>query len=758
MPEQLLTPHSASRSRGATKTLGVRRVRRIAHETLDRWAESGSRSLPDPLRLELQRLDRECEFSAAGLAEFQGLLARAGVATHRSIAMPVNDEPFWFRAGQPLAGYRSQAEQPATADIVIIGAGLTGASAAYHLADAARGGASVVVLDQGDPAGEASGRNGGNFELIPENSVGVYEGLARERLGFLRRCYPTLPLEVLHAESERQSSLVLGIALRNRDLLKQIVLRERIDCDLMTRGWLHLACTEREEEGLCEEVLLAAQHGQRIELWSRRRIREEIGVDNAFLGRFVPGDGTYHPFKYVCGLLERALRAGVELYTRVAVRGVVTEAPDRHRIVTDQGAIVAGCVIVATNAFTSRLFPELRAIRPHQSQMQVTEHAPDRARGRVVTCEDGPVFYNQPREGAHGGRAPLLMGGGSDRPMLSPASRRRSAAVHQQLLALRDRFFPELAGQPPSAEWVGPMAFTPDQLPAIGMLRPGIVVAAGYNGYGGTYTTAAGVAVAEMALSGRTPEWLPEDVFSPCRLTSTTPLFMTAKDGLWRIASSLCRQLTAVDQRISEALTLRGAPVESAVRGQRPPRVSRMIGIADLRSVVVTKVRPDVLARFPLFRAFTPAELETLVASMQRLELSEGTLLFAEGDSGGTCFVVVEGLVDVSLKVRGQAQLLAQLGPGSIFGQSSLIVGEPRSASCSIHKDAVLAELDREACERLLDDGSPLSLKLLAALSQGVVEALRGADRQLMRLELERESRGASFDGATVARRSARRG
>ncbi len=177
-------------------------------------------------------------------------------------------------------------------------------------------------MDQGDPAGEASGRNGGNFELIPENSVGIYEGLARERHAFLRRRYPKLPVEVVQAESERQASLVLGLALRNRELFKGIILHERIDCDFAPRGWLHLASTEEEEQGICEEVTLAAQHGQRIELWSRRKIRQEFGIENPYLGRFIPGDGTYHPFKYACGLLRSALRAGVELYTRTPVQEV----------------------------------------------------------------------------------------------------------------------------------------------------------------------------------------------------------------------------------------------------------------------------------------------------------------------------------------------------------------------------------------------------------------------------------------------------
>lgn len=645
--------------------------------------------------------------------------------------LPADDRPYWFRVGHPLAGYRSRESLPAEARLVVIGAGLTGASAAYHAArlapDQATG---VVVLDQGDPAGEASGRNGGNFELIPENSVGLYEGLARERLAFLRRVYPDLPVEVVQAESERQASLVLGIALRNRDLMKGIILREQIECDFAPRGWLHLASTEEEEQGVCEEVSLAAQHGQRIELWSRRKIRAELGIEHEFLGRFIPGDGTYHPFKYVCGLFRAALAAGVQLHTGTRVSAVHSEAEDRHRVDTDRGTIVASRVIVATSAFTSRLFPELFAIRPYQSQIQVTEDAPDRARGRVITCEDGPVFFNQPRGDARKGRAPVLMGGGDDRPMRNPSSRRRSPQVHQRLLALRDRYFPELEGKPPSAEWVGPLAFTPDQLPAIGTLRPGVIIAMGCNGYGGSYTTAVGLAAAEMA-RGESPAWVPEDVFSPRRLLTSRPIFMTEQDSLWRIAAALCRQLKAVNLRIAEALTLRAEPLDPV-----SVRMSRMMS-AISESAPASDMPPSLLAAFPAFRDFTEDELRSLLAVMRRWEVRKSTLLFAEGDPGGSCFVVVRGAVEVSIAVHGRHQLLARLPAGSVFGQVSLIDGEARSASCTIGRDALLVELEREECERLLRRHTPFGLKLLALLNDGIIAALRGADRRLMRLESE---------------------
>src|SRR5262249_1853098 len=154
----------------------------------------------------------------------------------------------------------------------------------YHLADAARHGRRIVVIERLDaPACEGSGRNGGNFELFPENSVAAYEGLSNERLGFLRRSFPDLAGEIGKAGGERHASPGLGLAVRNRDLLKKIVLREAIDCDFSPKGWLHLANSEKEEQGICDEVSFAAQHSQRIELWSRNKIKHEYGIDSEYL-------------------------------------------------------------------------------------------------------------------------------------------------------------------------------------------------------------------------------------------------------------------------------------------------------------------------------------------------------------------------------------------------------------------------------------------------------------------------------------------
>jgi glycine/D-amino acid oxidase-like deaminating enzyme len=492
--------------------LGRRELERVAAAAANHAGPDG-RAGPE-LAADLQALSPRV--TPAALPLLQDLCARLGVATDRPIELPLDDTPYWLRGAHPLAGRRSRARLDGVVDVLVVGAGLTGASAAYHLAGR---GLRVAVLDAGDPAMEASGRNGGHFELVPENSIGRYEGLARERLKFVRRTRPHVSPDDALAEAERQAAAVLRLTLRNRQRLRELVELEEIECDFCPAGWLFLADDAEVERGIVEEAPLVEAHGARVELWPPARVQRELGFTTRFRSRFLPDDGSYHPFRYACGLLDRALARGVELYARLRVLGIESQASDRHEATTAEGRVVARRVIVATNAFTPELLPEL-VIGPYQSQVMLTEHVQDRARGRIVTSERGPVYFNQPRAGVRGDRAPLLFGGGDDRPLANPRSRRRSGRIHRLLLELRDELYPELCGQPPSAEWIGPMAFTPDQLPAIGELRPGLVVAAGFSGYGGSYTTAAGEAAARLALSGEAPSWLDAGVFAPARLVS----------------------------------------------------------------------------------------------------------------------------------------------------------------------------------------------------------------------------------------------
>lgn len=670
---------------------------------------------------ELQRIERTYHFTSSARAEFQNLLGLLGIDSAFPIRVPANSEPCWLGYDHPLKQYRSRQCPPAEADIVIIGAGLTGASAAYHLRDAATQGRRVIVLERGSPACEASGRNAGNFELLPENSVGTYEGFSRERLHFLRRCYPDIPLEVLRVEAERQASLVLSFAVRNRERLKQIIEQEKLQCDFSPKGWLYLAHTEREEQAICEEVALAHREQQQVEIWSRMKIRQEFGLENGFTGRFVPGDGTYHPAKFVYGVLELAVNGGVELYTHIAVKRV-NERDGMPVIETSEGSITAQALIVATNAFTSQLLPELGAITPAQSQISLTEFAPDRCRGRVVTSEDGPVYFNQPRAGARDGFAPLLLGGGKDRPMRNPSSRRRSAKVHLELLKLRDRYFPELSRRPFATEWIGPIALTPDQIPAMGFLRPGVVVAAGFNGYGGSYCVAAGQAAADMATSGTVPDWLPEDVFSPQRLLNQKALFFSETSSLWCYAASLCVQLREAHRELLEKLQSSRPSGRSSTDLRKTNRRINGSPKSIITAHALHGLRP--------FRALSSEECDEILAIARVRTASPGEVLVKQGTTGNCCLVILDGVVEVIHGLSAQKRM-QRLGPASILGQITLIDGGCEHADCVAANHTTALELPHAACHQLLASRSQLAYKFLAALTEGVIQALRHAERQL---------------------------
>ena len=88
------------------------------------------------MRRKLQALERNFRFTRRSRQVFEELLGRLGVASTQEISLPISDQPFWFRAGHPLANYQSTPTLPESVDVLIIGAGLTGASAAYHLGPA----------------------------------------------------------------------------------------------------------------------------------------------------------------------------------------------------------------------------------------------------------------------------------------------------------------------------------------------------------------------------------------------------------------------------------------------------------------------------------------------------------------------------------------------------------------------------------------------------------------------------------------------
>jgi CRP-like cAMP-binding protein len=147
-------------------------------------------------------------------------------------------------------------------------------------------------------------------------------------------------------------------------------------------------------------------------------------------------------------------------------------------------------------------------------------------------------------------------------------------------------------------------------------------------------------------------------------------------------------------------------------------------------------IQPDIplqsLRSLKPFHGFSPEECAEILAIARARSARKGDVLFTESRPGDACYVVVNGAVDVSFD--GSEKLLARLGPSSIFGQVALIDGGRSNGTCTVQQDTLLLEMKHDACYRLLALHSPLAYKFLAALTDGVIHALRGAERQLSRL------------------------
>lgn len=486
-------------------------------------------------------------FDPGAARAFQTLVASLGGKVRGPLHIPEIRVPYWFvgdgGAGRSLVGYRSSEALPEEAEYVVIGTGLTGASAVVSLLPEARRGARVVVLEMGDrPACGASGRNGGNVEMLKESFVADYRGFVEVQKDLLRLRFPGLPASAVGARALGQARCLLRFFQANVREIRDTVERLGIEADLSMEGWLRIAETPEEERGLRDEVDFAAGLGLRFEVWDPGRIARETGIQQDRSGRFIAESGNYHPYKLVHGVLRRALDEGVQLHTSVRAKGLDRAGEGEVAVRTTEGSIRARRVIVATNAFTPEIVPAAAFIEPRISHLCDFHHVESTFRGRTITRKQGDWYANFPRQdwyrdGSGALRGTLLVGGGYDTP-IPPGEVHWPPfidLIYHDLLRDTARMLPETAGQPPLRAWSGVMGFTVDRAPVVSFLHDAwdgppdarIVLAVAFNGYGGSQCAIAGKIAASLAAHGAPPPDidLPDDVFSMRRFLTDRPLF-----------------------------------------------------------------------------------------------------------------------------------------------------------------------------------------------------------------------------------------
>ncbi|RAI54081.1 mechanosensitive ion channel family protein [Roseicella frigidaeris] len=127
--------------------------------------------------------------------------------------------------------------------------------------------------------------------------------------------------------------------------------------------------------------------------------------------------------------------------------------------------------------------------------------------------------------------------------------------------------------------------------------------------------------------------------------------------------------------------------------------------------------RAALLQRSTLFGDFPPEDRAALEAMMQERALPRGATVVRQGEAGDSLFLLAEGVLEVRVEQEGAAIPPDRMGPGEVFGEMSLLTGQPRSATVTAATEALVFELRRDHLDPVLRRRPELAEKLAAIMA-----------------------------------------
>ncbi len=359
----------------------------------------------------------------------------------------------------------------------MVGAGITGLSAAYFLA---RQGARVTVLERGSgPGAGATGRSAGQI-----NPIG-----------------PELPSILYRTLGQQATHDLFRMLRRSLTLLEQTAAREQFECGLVSVPLHHLARRAPEWEQIQVSMPIFEALGARPRL---------LPASAAFLGGVeLPNHARLDPMRLAQGLADAISAHHGMLYVDTPADGITAQADGALLLSTPRGQLSTEYVIHSTGWSAGGEW-----IFPVRGQMLWTDPAPEVSSANCI-ANGGYDYWHQQSDGR------VLIGG---MRYLEPemecglSERGVNPKISSALAGFLEQAYPQLRPVTPAGHWSGIMAYTGDELPLVGSL-PGHarqLVAAGMCGDGLAYGMATGEALAGRILGHETD--YPWELFSPRRL------------------------------------------------------------------------------------------------------------------------------------------------------------------------------------------------------------------------------------------------
>ncbi|WP_293576456.1 FAD-binding oxidoreductase [Phaeobacter sp.] len=358
-----------------------------------------------------------------------------------------------------------------TADLLIIGGGYTGCSAALT---AAQTGADVRLLEAATFGAGGSGRNVGlvNAGLwLPPNDIQKHLGAAA-------------------------ADKLINTLAQAPSRVFEIIEDYQINCEATRAGTLHCAHAPSGMADLENRYAQLERTGAPVALLSKADAQERVGSAQVHGALFDPRAGTIQPLAYATGLARAAHASGAKLHSQSPVVSLHKNASKGiWRAITPNGEIRAKKLIMATNAYPLPIdgYSAPATIPVHYFQA-ATAPLPSGLLDRILPssegCWDTGLVMSSWRKDRAGR---LIIGAMGQLGHLG-------SAVHSGWLRRKlARMFPDLADQPFETQWHGRIAMTHEHIPKILDLGDGYACF-GYSGRGIGPGTVFGSAMADALL------------------------------------------------------------------------------------------------------------------------------------------------------------------------------------------------------------------------------------------------------------------
>jgi gamma-glutamylputrescine oxidase len=391
---------------------------------------------------------------------------------------------FWARTQTPAAPPLAENMR---VDMAIIGGGLTGLFAAYHFAIRFPR-LKIILLEARQVGHGASGTNGGM--ILPQT--------------------PNESFEI--SDDEATHKYVYEITARAIKELQALVMAEGNGCDLILDGFLHTVRQEEDLDYYEEYVEKANRLGLPLEFLTAKKTADEIGTGVYYGSVYDPNGGQVHPMKLIHLLKKTVLKKGVTIFENSPVFSIEEGKTAHLKVGEQQFQVNTENIILATDAYTSKLGYFKNGIIPIHSQCAITKPISAKKLSQAGWKSRLPYFdsWNKLFHLILTPDNRICIGGGNAEYFFNNDLHYRGDLNGVADLFAREltRIYPAFSEVGFESVWNGMLGMTADGEPAVGVTgrHQNIYYALAYNGQGLAMTYLFGKIMADV-FEGKKSLW-----------------------------------------------------------------------------------------------------------------------------------------------------------------------------------------------------------------------------------------------------------